>query len=402
MLFPTLQAIATRDVICLDDTASLRQALELMNQQRIRSLLVRSARGYKLLLAGDLVTFHLQGVAFSAPLSQVFLPPALQLSPDASVEEAIRLISIHQAEQVCLVDADNQLKGIVSYTDLIQSLDPETLAENQRLSDLLRGVQLLQVNKEMPVSLVLSLMQQQGVNTALVSEDRVPLGILTQTDAIRLLQSGADLSQMVERVMSSPVFTLTEQLSIYQALTTIREKGFKRLVVVDEQKKVVGLISQQDLVSIYYNQWFDLVKKQQQELKENNQRLQQKNQALTLLLDEVGYPALLMSAQSGIEYANKAAVELFSVEMLQQGRSIQELLSGHQPVAALEHFFNQLALGRPAQISLLIRASSGEYQAYQLSSKPLTPDIDHGFTLLSFRIRMGQQAPIDRPQGANE
>lgn len=402
MLFPTLQAIATRDVICLDDTASLNQALELMNRQRIRSLLVRSTRGYKLLLTRDLVTFHLQGVTFTAPLSQVFLPPVLQLSPDAGVEEAIRLISIHQAEQVCLVDADGQLKGIVSYTDLIQSLDPETLAENQRLSDLLRGVQLLQVNKEMPVSLVLSLMQQQGVNTALISEDRVPLGVLTQTDAIQLLQSGADLSQTVERVMSSPVFTLTEQLSIRQALTAIREKGFKRLVVVDQQKKVVGLISQQDLVSIYYNQWFDLVKKQQQELKEKNQRLEQKNQALILLLDEIGYPALLMNSQSGIEYANKAATELFSVDLLQQGRSIQELLDGHQPVVALEHFFKQLLLGRPAQISLLIKSVSGEYQSYQLSSKPLTPDLDRGFTLLSFKVRMGQDVSMGRPQGANE
>lgn len=402
MLFPTLQAIATRDVICLDETASLRQALELMNQQQIRSLLVRSVRGYKLLLSKDMVTFHLQGVAFSAPLSQVFLPPALQLPPDAGVEEAIRLISLHQAEQVCLVDSDNRLQGIVSYTDLIQSLDPETLAENQRLSDLLRGVQLLQVNKEMPVSLVLSLMQQQGVNTALISEDRVPLGVLTQTDAIRLLQSGADLAQTVERVMSSPVFTLTEQLSIRQALTTIREKGFKRLVVVDDRKKVVGLISQQDLVSIYYNQWFDLVKKQQQELKENNQRLQQKNQALTLLLDELGYPALLMSNASGIEYVNKEAVQLFARENLQPGMSIQELLSGHQPVAALEHFFDQLELGRPAQLSLLIKASSGEYQSCQLSSKPLTPHREQGFTLLSFKIRSGQEVSTDRLQGASE
>jgi len=386
MQFPTLDSLATRQVISLDEQASLADALALMNQHAIRSLLVCTAKGYRLLQTKDLMAFHLQGVSFSVPLAQVMLPRALCLPPEADIQEAIKLISLHQAEQVCLVDANNQLCGIVTYTDLVHNLDPDALAESQRLGDLLSGMLLLQVNKEMPASLVLTLMQQQGVNTALISENRKPLGILTLSDVMRLLAKGQELSCRVDQVMSSPVDTLPEHFSVRQAVNSMREKSFKRLVVVNDKQLVVGLISQQNLVNLYYSQWFALIKKQQQDLLENNQRLEQKNQVCLQLLEALDYPALLLDAKGQLDQYNQATQQIIPKEKLLPGASLAELLQGNPSVVNIKAVFTKIETGQAAKAEVMFKSDKGYYQAYQLTCRRLA-DSSHSFMLLSFKPR---------------
>ena len=372
MLFPKLEQLATPEVISLPDTSRVLEALKLMKECRIRALIVISDKGFKLLHARDLVSFHLQGVDFSVPLSQVHLPTAPQLLPGSDVDEAIRLIGVHQVEQLCLVDAEGNLQGIVSYTDLVQSLDPELLAESQSLGELLRGVQVLQVNKEMPARVVLSLMQQQHVSTALISEECIPLGIVTQTDVIHLLEAGDDLIRPVEQVMSSPVFTLPASISIQQALATIREKRFKRLVVVDENNRVVGLISQQDLLSIYYNQWFGMLKQQQEELTQVNQDLLQRNQLLSLVLDEISHAVLVIQSNNRVLFSNQVAEKLlgYTSSALLETR-LDQLLAGSAQSSELQEFYERLRLGLQSSIQCDLLLDSGSHQQMSIHAKPL-------------------------------
>jgi PAS domain S-box-containing protein len=384
MLFPKLDQLATPEVISLPDTASVQSALQLMREHRIRALVVISSKGYKLLHARDLVSFHLQGIDFSVPLAQVHLPLAPQLLPDAEVDEAIRLIGVHQVEQLCLVDTEGKLQGIVSYTDLVQNLDPELLAESQSLGELLRGVQVLQVNKEMPARVVLSLMQQQQVSTALISEECIPLGIVTQTDVIHLLEAGDDLIRPVEQVMSSPVFTLPASISIQQALASIREKRFKRLVVVDDSNRVVGLISQQDLLSIYYNQWFGLLKQQQEELTQANQELLQRNQLLSLVLDEITHAVLVIQSSNRVMFSNQVAEQLlgYSSSALLDTR-LDQILAGSARSSELQVFYERLRLGLQASVQCELLLDSGSSQQVSIQAKPLLAG-DDPLVLITF------------------
>ncbi|WP_114416746.1 CBS domain-containing protein [Marinospirillum perlucidum] len=393
MLFPQLEQLATPEVISLPETASVQSALKLMKEHNIRALVVLGSRGYRLLQAKDLVSFHLQGIDFSVPLAQVHLPKALQLSPQASVEEAIQLIGVNQVEQVCLVDEEEVLRGIVSYTDLVQSLDPELLAESQSLGELLRGVQVLQVNKEMPARVAFSLMQQQEVSTALISEEGVPLGIITQTDVIRLLDAGQDLARPIEEIMSSPVFTLAANISIQEALIAIKDKNFKRLVVVDESGRVVGLISQQDLVSIYYNQWFGLLKEKHEELSRRNQELQQQNQLLSLVLDEITHAVLVVETENRVLFSNQAAEQLlgYSRTALQQN-TLNRILAGSAQSAVLNEFYERLKLGLKASLECNLLLTSGTSQPLQVKARPLlageAPLVLVAFSVLSEKTEM--------------
>jgi PAS domain S-box-containing protein len=66
--------------------------------------------------------------------------------------------------------------------------------------------------------------------------------------------------------MASPLVTISGEATLQEALAFSREKRFKRLVVVNHDGEVVGLLHQKDLVALVYEKWRNLLDEQQRHL----------------------------------------------------------------------------------------------------------------------------------------
>ena len=77
-----------------------------------------------------------------------------------------------------------------------------------------------------------------------------PLGIITIRDLINSsLSKGVSLIRInIEDIMSSPVFTINEYDSIYVASKVMLRNKIKRLVVVDRNNQIVGILGAFGLV----------------------------------------------------------------------------------------------------------------------------------------------------------
>ncbi|MEA1051531.1 PAS domain S-box protein [Lamprobacter modestohalophilus] len=284
MIFPTLRSIATAEVVILPNTATLAQAVQTMNRHNIRDVVVRTESGYRLVLPSLLLSLQIKGVPLSTPLSDLELPEAALLDPEASALDGLKAIHNH-SEHICLVDQASQLQGIVSYTDLAGSLDPQVLVEMQSLGELLHGIQPLVVPETMSLQDVVKRMDQGHVSASLVTREARPVGILTQRDLLKLLGAEADWQAPVSSFMSAPLRTLDEETTIAEALTFCRHHHIKRVVVVDPDGQLLGLISQRDLVSLYDNRWFVMLKDHQQQRDELNRELQEQEKKFRILFE---------------------------------------------------------------------------------------------------------------------
>jgi len=95
-------------------------------------------------------------------------------------------------------------------------------------------------------------MRSHNVGTLLVVDDeRRPLGIVTDRDlVVRILATGADPGTPVGEVMTAPVRAVREDLGIEDALRIMRERRARRLAVVDERGRLVGLLALDDVVGL--------------------------------------------------------------------------------------------------------------------------------------------------------
>jgi predicted transcriptional regulator len=78
---------------------------------------------------------------------------------------------------------------------------------------------------------------------------RTPVGIITERDVVRILgKLNEDLLQTpVRTLMSSPLITIEESASINDATKLMNNKKIRRLVAVDRNNKMTGILTQTDI-----------------------------------------------------------------------------------------------------------------------------------------------------------
>jgi transcriptional regulator with GAF, ATPase, and Fis domain len=113
------------------------------------------------------------------------------------------------------------------------------------------------VSPEVSVAFAGQLMSNNNVSCIVVAEGRRPVGIVSESDFLKDIKTGADCSEMrVEQIMSAPVESISPDVCACEAGKVMYEKGIKLLVVL-YNGQTVGLITQADLVraSASYGIW---------------------------------------------------------------------------------------------------------------------------------------------------
>ncbi|MEN8550345.1 KpsF/GutQ family sugar-phosphate isomerase [Acinetobacter soli] len=93
-----------------------------------------------------------------------------------------------------------------------------------------------------------------GLTTVVDEQDRL-MGIFTDGDLRRLIdkQQGFDVNLPVQDVMITQPATISQEARAVEALQRLNERKISQFVVVDDQNKVIGVISMHDLIQAGVN-----------------------------------------------------------------------------------------------------------------------------------------------------
>jgi CBS domain-containing protein len=95
---------------------------------------------------------------------------------------------------------------------------------------------------------VAKLMSSSGIGTVAVLDGDTLVGIVTDRDLVRRgIARGLGHDARVDGVMSSPVYTVSADADIHEAVATFGTHAVRRLAVVDGDR-FVGIISLDDLL----------------------------------------------------------------------------------------------------------------------------------------------------------
>jgi CBS domain-containing protein len=100
------------------------------------------------------------------------------------------------------------------------------------------------------VSDVVRRMEEHDVGSVVVVEDGRPVGIVTDRDLVlRVLRVRLDPAEVpVTRVMTSPLETVTDDLSPLEAAARMRERRVRRLPVLGADGALLGIVTLDDLL----------------------------------------------------------------------------------------------------------------------------------------------------------
>lgn len=95
-------------------------------------------------------------------------------------------------------------------------------------------------------------MVEYGVGSAVIMDGSKAVGIITEKDLIAkvVAKNKSPSSVRVKEVMSSPLITIKPTTSIREAASIMTKKGIRRLPVINDSGELVGIITDNDILSI--------------------------------------------------------------------------------------------------------------------------------------------------------
>jgi diguanylate cyclase len=283
MYFPKISEIATKDVVTVDSKLSIKDTIKILEQSKHRSVIVIDDNKYRLFSANDLIKIKLNENNLDIKIEDIPLKSIPQIHKDYSVLDSMDLIHLG-IEYICVLNDDKTLYGLVTSSDIISSIDPETLMENFKIKDYFK--EIIDINfmeKDRTIKEAMEIMDSSNSDCIVVTLNKKTIGILTIKDTVTILSNNIDINSKIENYYSYPLKTISENFTIKEALSYINEKHFKRLISSNDKGEITGIISQQELISYSYNHWASMMKNYHNELLYLNDQLNEKNEKLQIM-----------------------------------------------------------------------------------------------------------------------
>lgn len=125
--------------------------------------------------------------------------------------------------------------------------------------------QVVTVAPQTPADEAISIMAQARISCLVIAEKKKPLGIFTERDLVKVANRNIPFSnQTISDLMTHPVLTIPGNLSLYEAYNLMLTNNIRHHVVVDQTGRLVGVMSQSDLINHLGLEYFVEMRKVEQ------------------------------------------------------------------------------------------------------------------------------------------
>ncbi len=278
--FPILGSIAQKTILKGGLNLTVRAAAKLMHDKGASSIIIEQAQERHIFSIEELLNFIDAGGDQTIVLRDAPIRKVECLEEGDSVIGALEFLERNGQRYLGVVDPDDVLIGIVTYSDILKSIDPAVLMERKTVGEIISRTIPVMFTADWILADVIHHLTKPEDSILVVEEGR-PIGVITAKDIFGIVTSGKGSHEPLAHYMVSPVITTSWYSSIHEALMQVRDLHIKRAIVVDEEGKVVGVVTQSELIGYAYGSWVNLMKNHTDEfhelvgmLEENNQSLQ--------------------------------------------------------------------------------------------------------------------------------
>jgi CBS domain-containing protein len=190
---------------------------------------------------------------FAEPVSIFMTTPVHTIPETASLNEADETMSKLGITSLAAVDADANLKGVITLTDLLASglrnagnrQDAALLDQSGKRVDQIMTPDVLTVDIETSLADAARKMVEARVHRVFVTARGDIAGVISTRDIMSAVEQ-VRVNKPVSQFMSTPVFTIRASETVSMAAERLGKAHVTGLIVVDESQWPVGIFSQRE------------------------------------------------------------------------------------------------------------------------------------------------------------
>ncbi|MDY7000201.1 MAG: diguanylate cyclase [Thermodesulfobacteriota bacterium] len=329
-----IKEILTPNIISVPPTAKVHEATRVMRESHISCVVaVVGNNPVGIFTERNIVRHVAQGGRDLADceIQEVMTSPVLTVNQNMYVYEAFNLARVNSVRHLVAVDDNNKMAGIVTQSNITKHLGREFLIKFRNVSHVMNK-SLYTVPKDESMQKILPKMADKAISCVIIAEDERPLGILTERDMARMLTDRRDIEDLkIETIMSSPAHTVEANTPFDEAANLMKEKNIRRLIVVDEDEKITGLITLSDIIkgleTNYIETLSQIIREKDIDLQNALEKLAQKTHYLNnILSSSTDMGVVAVDTDFRIAYFNAQAENIMGYKAKEViGRDVREI-----------------------------------------------------------------------------
>ncbi|MGD8606214.1 MAG: CBS domain-containing protein [Myxococcales bacterium] len=189
---------------------------------------------------------YTHGETFRVPnrsVEELMQSPAIQVSPDAPLSEAAKLMRKHHVHRV-FVTTDGKPQGVVSTRDLMRAVREKRL--KTPISEIASG-SIVKVKADDPIALAVDRLELSNKHGLVVVEGSYPVGIFDQACALESRRLPPNTA--VEHAMNVRILILPGGMSLGRAAEQALGMNVRRILVQTE-RGMIGIVGGLDFARV--------------------------------------------------------------------------------------------------------------------------------------------------------
>lgn len=262
-----LNDIISHEVIGVQPGTSVLNAMQIMRDKNISCILILdNNKPVGIFTERDIVRSAVQfeSGSYNEDIQSFMTCPLLTAEKNKNIIEAYRLMEENKIRHMVVVDGENQASGVLTFTDLIENLGYNYIDNVEIVSKIMIRM-LSTVSRKTDTNQVLCEMIDKQISCVIITAPHNrPVGIFTERDAAGLLlKNSHSLKQTIDTAMSTPVQSISQVTLVKKAAAIMSNQNIRRVVVVDSDDKLIGLVTQSDIVKYmegYYRKMLKMLR----------------------------------------------------------------------------------------------------------------------------------------------
>lgn len=195
-------------------------------------------------------------------IAEVMTHPVITLQESAFTDIClvINLLQQHRIRHLPLLDEQNHIIGMLTHETLQQLSRPIDLLRLRVVADVMNP-QVISATPNISMLAISYLMAEHQVSSVVLIEEKfqtaqnqwikLPVGIVTERDIVQLQALELDFDHLPAAVvMSTPVFSVKLEESLWIVQQRMQQHLIKRLVVIGQQNELLGIITQTNILQV--------------------------------------------------------------------------------------------------------------------------------------------------------
>ncbi|WP_026082332.1 CBS domain-containing protein [Mastigocladopsis repens] len=211
----------------------------------------------------DIVRLTADGIDFgTVTIAEVMTQPVITLEQAAfkDVFAALFLFRRYRIRHLPIVGQKGEVIGVVSHESIRNILRPVHLLKFMRVADVMT-THVIRAPRTVSVLTLAQVMAEFRISCVVITEEQLqsdlgqfvhlPIGIVTEQDIVQFQAMQVNLSEVLaQTVMSTPLFLLNPEDSLWTALHQMQRRHTRRLVVSWHGGTGLGIVTQSSLLRV--------------------------------------------------------------------------------------------------------------------------------------------------------